>query len=200
MPRRRRWLKTDEYADVSTSLRKAADLVQHVASDITEWKWLLVTVHSATQGIFVLSLSAGNGLLTLKSSHAKAWLKAYETGAPWPQKLDLDYFVELYRKTKIHVFLRDTSPTKLVATAEHDKAIRRLNDLRNGFVHFGVQAWSIELAGLPTICLRCLEIGRYLGWQSGAVYWTSVRQSTRARRSLNSLCRTLERLEREYQR
>ncbi len=170
-----------------------------VEEDITEWKWLLIAVHSAMQGVFVLALSFGNGLLTLKSSHSSAWLKAYRSGSPWPQKLDLDYFLELYAKAKKHVLSRVTSQPKFVVTPEHDKAVRKLNDLRNGFIHFGAQGRLIELAGLPIICLRCLDVVEYLGWQSDVVMWRSVSQSNRARRALNALRRRLLSLEREYQ-
>jgi hypothetical protein len=170
-----------------------------VEGEIAEWKWLLIAVHSATQGMFVLALSFGNGLLTLKSSHASAWLKAYQSGSPWPQKLDLDYFLELYAKSKEHVLSRASSQPQLVVTREHDKAMKKLNDLRNGFIHFGAQGWSIELAGLPTICLRCLDVAEYLGWRSDVVTWRSVAQSKRAQRALNALRRRLRSLEREYQ-
>ncbi len=199
MARKRRWLRTDEYADALGSLRKAADTARLVEKDVTEWKWLLIAVHSAMQGVFVLALSFGNGLLTLKSSHASAWLKAYRSGSPWPQKLDLDYFLELYTKTKKHVLSRAPSQPTFVIAPAHDRAMKKLNDLRNGFIHFGAQGWSIELAGLPTICLPCLDVAEYLGWHSDVVMWRSVTQSKRARQALNLLRRRLGRLEREYQ-
>lgn len=180
-------LRTDEYADIESSLRKAAELAPCVEGDPTEWKWLLIAVHSATQGMFVLSLSFGNGLLTLKSSHATAWLKAYETGGKWPVKMDLDYFLELYKKAKIQVLAN--------VTTDHDVAMRRLNDLRNGFIHFGPQGWSIELAGLPTICRRAFEVIDALGWNSDFAYWRTQAQSKRVRRSIRIALREFAQLE-----
>ena len=165
-----------------------------VQRDPSEWKWLLEAVHAAVQGLFVLALSRGNGLLTLKSTHAAAWLKAYETGAPWPSKVDLDYFLGLYAKAKAHAL----SGTGFCPTSAHDKAVTRLNDLRNGFVHFGAKGWSIELAGLPAICLRSLEVGDSLGWRSGSIHWRSNAQSRRARQALRSLSRTLSSLDTVY--
>ncbi len=187
--RSKRWLRTDEYLDTVGSLSKAATLAAAAHQDSTEWKWLLIAVHSATQGMLVLSLSMGNGLLTLKGPHAAAWLKAYRSGGPWPQKMDLDYFLELYKKAKIRLPANSLS-------ADHDDAVRRLNDLRNGFIHFGAQGWSIELAGLPSICRHCLEVTKALGWSSGLVFWRSQAQGARARRSLNAAVRQLKSLER----
>src|SRR5262245_5611319 len=114
MARSTRYLRTDEYADTEGSLRKVAYLVPAVRKDVREWKWLLIAIHSATQGILVLTLSLGNGLLTLKASHAAAWLKAYESGGPWPKKMDLDYFLELYEKAKNRL------PVGTVISPDHD--------------------------------------------------------------------------------
>jgi hypothetical protein len=195
MASRKHWLSTDEYTDTESSLRKAAQLVSAVENDTSEWKWLLIAIHSATQGMFVLSLSRGNRLPTLKPSQAAAWLKAYQTGPPWPAKMDLDYFPELYKKSKNLLPAAGDSGGEWFVSAAHDKAIRLLNDLRNGFIHFGAQGWTIDLAGLPSVCLRCLEIADYLGWEAGQVLWRSDAQSKRVRRYLNSLQQALSRLD-----
>lgn len=189
MTKRTCWLRTDEYADAEASLRKAAELALRVEDDPAEWKWLLIAVHSATQGMFVLSLSRENCLQTLKSSHAAAWIKAYETGGKWPEKTDLDYFLKLYEKAKKQI------STTCNVTVDHDDALQRLNDLRNGFIHFGPQGWSIELASLPSTCRRSFEVVDALGWKSDFVSWRNQAQSKRARRSIRIALREFARLE-----
>jgi hypothetical protein len=42
MASRKHWLRTDEYTDTESSLRKAAQLVSAVENDTSEWKWLLI--------------------------------------------------------------------------------------------------------------------------------------------------------------
>jgi len=195
MGRAQGWLRTDEYLNTEGAFRKAAATLPLVRHDVQEWKWVLEAVHAAAQGVFVLGLSRGNGLLTLKSSHAAAWLRAYESGSPWPKKLDLDYFLELYEKTKHHV-LRGSSPS---VTEAHDTAMEKLNNLRNGFVHFGAQGWSIELAGLPSICLRALEVTDAVILVSGAVRWRSAAQLQRVRQASRSLTRNLSALAVAYE-
>jgi hypothetical protein len=195
MARMKRWLRTDKYADVESSLRMALQAVRGVDRDILEWKWVLVAVHAAVQGFFVLSLSKGNSLLTLKGPHARAWLKAYRSGGPWPQKLDLDYFLELYAKAK-----QEISSGLLADPTNYDEGMRTLNNLRNGFIHFSVDGWSVELAGLPMICMRCLEVTDHLAWRSSAIRWRSEAQSTRMRRLLRAITRQLRHLDTLYKR
>ena len=175
-----RYLRTDERLDTEGSLRKAAQTVALVQSDPSEWKWVLIAVHSAVQGMFVLALSVGNNLLTLRSDHAAAWLKAYRSGGPYPDKLDLAYFGVLYRRAKEH--------SKFLATHDHDKAIEQLNELRNNFIHFGAKGWSIQLAGLPTICLSSLEIveHRSSGEQTSEVSCTGVQSCSKVDSSSGS--------------
>jgi len=194
MARARRWLRTDEHLNAEGAFRKALETMPLVRKNELEWKWLLEALHAAAQGVFVLALSRGNGLLTLKSSHAAAWLEAYESGGPWPKKLDLDYFLELYGKVKKHV-LRGTA---FSVTQAHDEAFGKLNDLRNGFVHFGAQGWSIELAGLPTICLRALEVANAVTDAPGVIHWRSVAQSRRVRQASRSIAKDLNVLAKEY--
>jgi hypothetical protein len=183
-------LRTDERLDTEGSLRKAAQTLALVRADPSEWKWALLAIHSAVQGIFVIALSLGNNLLTLKSGHAAGWLRSHRSGEPYPSKLDLDYFGELYKKAKEH--------SKFSATQDHDKAVGQLNELRNNFIHFHAQGWSIQLAGLPTICLDSLEIVEHLGWKFGGIYWHTNAQSRRARRHFRQLVRELKQLDENY--
>jgi len=196
--RRIRYIRTDEHIDTLSSLAKAAECAKAVLRDPLEWKWLLIAAHASVQGSFVLALSRGSGLLTLKPKHAAAWLKAYSAGGPWPDQLDLDYFLELYVKAKSGVASSRSSGTRFVVERRHDDAMKRLNGFRNGFIHFSPQSWSIEAAGLPRIALNCLEVAQYLLLQSGTVRWPKPNMADRARREIDRLAARLVRLERRY--
>ena len=188
------YLRTDEYLDAAESLRAAAQFADEARNRAGAWKWLLIAVHSSAQAAFVLALSRGSFLLALKHSHAKAWLRAHEGTGSWPAEIHLDYFLELYVKTKQHVVARPPSGVLFSCTPVHDTAMERLNFFRNGLIHFVPQGWSIELAGLPQIISSCVEVARYIMWDSGAVIWPSASLSTRARGSANHLVRALSRL------
>ena len=186
------WLRTDEYLDAAESLRAAAEFADDALHHTRAWKWLLIAAHSAVQGSFVVSLSSGSHLRALKRTSAHEWLKAYDAGGPWPSEIQLDYFLELYRKAKKHVIARPS--TSFTCGREHDCSMRRLNDLRNGFIHFSPRGWSIEIAGLPHIVSACTDVTNYLLWDSGAVVWPTESLSRRAKSSASHLRKSLTKL------
>jgi hypothetical protein len=198
MRRRVRYIRTDEHVDTLCSLAKAAEFAKAALDRPLEWKWLLIAVHASLQGSFVLVLSRGNHLLTLKPKHAAAWLKAYSTGGPWPDRLDLDYFIELYAKAKSQVISSPPSGMQFSVEKRHNDSMKLLNGLRNGFIHFSPQGWSIEAAGLPRLVLDCVEVCRYLLLESGAVVWSNPSMPNRAKREIGRLVSRLAMLERRY--
>jgi len=66
-------------------------------------------------------------------------------------------------------------------TAEHNYSMKKLNDLRNDFIHFFPKSWSVEVTGLPAICKNCVEVAYFLGWESGTIIWHSAELSERGR-------------------
>ena len=46
--------------------------------------------------------------------------------------------------------------------------MKRLNDLRNGFVHFRVDGWSIETSGLHSVLIAAHELMAFL--QASTLY------------------------------
>jgi hypothetical protein len=48
------------------------------------------------------------------------------------------------------------------ASESHDKSVRKLNSFRNDFIHFVPKGWTLELTGLPRICLTTsVNTGKY---------------------------------------
>src|SRR5439155_1476626 len=88
-----------EREEAVRSLEWAEICARSVASDLYLWKWILISLHNATQGFMVLALWQGNGLLALRDKIAAKWLQAYETGGLFPAK-ELDKFLNLYKKVK----------------------------------------------------------------------------------------------------
>ena len=84
-------------------------------------------------------------------------------------------------------------------TEEHDKAVKRLNSLRNEFIHFVPKGWSLELAGLPEMCLYCLEVAEFLGWQCGNVPWYEEKHKERAEVALKKAIYNLKQASSKYE-
>ena len=141
----------------------------------------------------VLALWKGNGLLTLNAETAKKWLQAHAGNIPYPEE-KLDNFLNLYGKINDEKNL--DFPFK--ETQGHREHIKKLNELRNQFTHFTPLGWSIELVGLPTICLDALEVVEFLGWKSNSFHWNKKVYAQRAKRALKLLRESMTRLNKIY--
>jgi hypothetical protein len=186
-------LHTDHWVDAVCSLEAADDFAVRATTDERFWKWLLIAQHSAVQGFMALALEHGNSLLVMRDDVRRKWLDAHEKGAAYPDER-MDYFPALYEKVKSNVVCRYVGSKKFVPGTSHDYSMGKLNELRNGFIHFMPKAWAIELAGLPKVCLDALDVAHFLGWESMTIIWhdSALREraglaSTRLRESLNTL-------------
>lgn len=188
--RSNRYLRTNEKEDAVRSIEWFARLVTEASKDPHQWKWALVALHGAAQGFMVLALWWGNGLHALRDRVAAKWLEAYRNGGPFPVE-KLDEFLNLYAKVKDDKLLPGLGARNFTPGATHDESMRRLNDLRNQFIHFTPKGWSIELALLPKVCLDALDLIEWLGWESDAILWYNNAHRSRARRALSRARRLL---------
>jgi regulation of enolase protein 1 (concanavalin A-like superfamily) len=79
------YLNKNHWVDAVTSLEAAQELSSRVTLNGTYWKWALIAIHSGVQGFMVLALEHGNALLAMKNDTAAKWLKAYNSGTPYPE-------------------------------------------------------------------------------------------------------------------
>lgn len=187
------YLRTDEQEEALRSLEWAELQARSLSSDPYSWKWVLIALHNAAQGFMVLALWNGNGLLALRPKTAKKWIDAYERGEPYPTE-KLDDFLSLYKKVKERTNFHTIGAEPFAATERHDYSLSRLNEFRNTFTHFTPKGWSLELAGLPRICLDTLELMNSIGLQSTAVLWYMPTRRLRAERALKRMTKTLSHL------
>lgn len=94
-------------------------------------------------------------------------MEAHESGGPFPAE-KLDEFLTLYLKTKDPENFHTLGAGPFVPAGTHDESMNYLNEFRDMFTHFTPKGWSLELAGLPRICLDTLEVMNFLGLQSTA--------------------------------
>jgi hypothetical protein len=193
------WLRTDEHEEAVSALEMIAESSALVLKDSYRWKWVLIATHNALQGFMVLALRQGNGLKALKDHIAAKWLKAYREGGEYPIE-QLDSFLNLYKKVKSDQMICFVHSQSFSAKNSHDKSVKKLNSFRNEFIHFVPKGWSLELTGLPEICLDCLEVAEFLGWQSGNVPWYEERHKERAELALKKAVINLEDAKLNYER
>jgi hypothetical protein len=192
------WLRTDETEEAISALEMLAETAPSLIADTYRWKWVIICTHNALQGFMVLALRHGNGLLALKDEIAAQWLKAYREGGNYPVE-KLDNFLNLYKKVKSDRMLCYVHSKKFKATPAHDRSVKKLNELRNEFIHFVPKGWSLELTVLPEICLDCLEVIEFLGWESENIILYEEVQQKRAMSALKEAKEVLNDIKQKYE-
>ena len=91
-----------------------------------------------------------------------------------------------------------TFSQKFEAKSDHYEAVSKLNKLRNKFIHFIPEGWSLKLSGLPQVCLYCLEIIEFLCWKSGNILWYDVTQKERTYSALEKAKKFLTYIKQTY--
>jgi hypothetical protein len=81
------------------------------------------------------------------------------------------------------------------ATTDQDRAVKKLNDLRNEFLHFTPKGWSLDVSGGPALCLQCLEIIDFLVNESGTIWFGSVDDRARYDSAMAKVIHEFENLE-----
>lgn len=155
------YIRTDEYTEAISSLNFFVEMLPSTNEDKYRWKWAIIALHNAVQGFMVLSLKGTDSLLILPEKKAIKWLNAYYNNQALPKE-NLDFFLELYKKIQKHRGFQ--------SSLHCNQSLQRLNSFRNHFIHFLPQHWSLEISGIPKICIDCLSVIRHLV-EKGEIIW-----------------------------
>ena len=192
-----RWLRTNEHEEATSALEAVAEWSERVQRDIGYWRWVVLALHNTVQGFMVLSLRGSDGLRPLKDDVAAQWLTAYREGGQYPVE-KLDTFLNLYKKVKSQRMLFFVHSKTVTPTGTQGRSMKRLNALRNDFVHFLPRSWSLEVSGLPEICLDCLAVVEFLAWECGNIFWLKEGQRDRVQAAIALARSNLGNLGRSY--
>ncbi|MCS4307661.1 hypothetical protein M2404_002001 [Rheinheimera pacifica] len=175
------WLRTDERQEFISSMRMVRKCLISVSDDIEQWKWAVIALHNAAQGAMVQALRAGNDFRIMPEKLAQKCYQAHRDNKPWP-KAKMDSFPNLYKKVQSQeMMLFYTHSKTLPCDTDRDYCVSKLLELRNSFIHFMPQGWTLEVSGLPHIFISLIEMISYLCWESRNVIWYEEGQSTTAR-------------------
>ena len=149
-----------------SSLDLARENLLIVEDDVYRWKWIVIALHNALQNTMVSALKQGNGFHSMTNDSFKKWMEAYRGNKPLPPT-KLANFLDLYKRIKKkHIMECYVHRKRFVAKQEHTESIKKLNSIRNGFIHFSLDVWSLEIAGMPELCLHCMDVIRFLVFES----------------------------------
>ena len=133
----------------------------------------------------VLALRGSDGLRPLRDDIAAKWLATYREGGQYPVE-KLDSFLNLYTKVRSDTMLFFVHSKKVIPSPTLSRSIKKLNALRNEFVHFLPRSWSLEVSGLPEICLDCLGLVEFLAWECGNIIWYKEEHQERGKVAIAS--------------
>lgn len=116
-------------------------------------------------------------LRVISPKYKAQWLKWYYDGMPReerPRESNLLSFLKLYELTKSDQMLKYTSSKPFTPNKSQNESIKRLNGLRNEFIHFTPKHWLLELDGLPVIINDCLRMAEFVIWESGNLLYAGL--------------------------
>jgi hypothetical protein len=192
------WIHTDELTEAILALEMALEQAKRVSENTCFWKWAIIALHNSLQGFMVCALRGTNNLNVIKERYAKKWLEAYESGQPLPPREFIDSFLNLYKKIQDNRMLMYTVSRKFIPSGQQDRSVKKLNQLRNKFIHFTPKGWSLEVSGLPQIGIDCVNVIRFLAFESENILWTDESFRLRLESATTDLTVVLEELREKY--
>jgi hypothetical protein len=150
-------------------LDRAARFIREAVNDDTAWKWVIIALHGSLYG-FAICACKGTDYTNV----------TYETKRGDRRLISFSSALEACQDPKRMSMTVMSKP--LVLSDEQQAAIKRLQEsLRNPFEHYIPMSWYIELHGMPTLAIHCLEVIRFLALETGNYTILSNEQCERVR-------------------
>jgi hypothetical protein len=175
------YIRTDTAEDALSSIELVAEFLVAAKQDDRYWKWFVIAFHAGLQGAFALALEGGNGIQVQKPGVTQKMIKGDDT-AP-----HMDNFLKLYKKIQCKENLAWQDSVPFVLTEVHNKAIERLDTLRDNFIHFNAKSWSIEKQLILEVASSALEVAEFIFLKSQSILWHASTLAPRASFSLQQL-------------
>jgi hypothetical protein len=159
--------KTSQPRELLACVEFAAVQAQRTPDDPGAWRWLVISLVLAVQNACLCALDSrdadgANSMRRIDARRIRRWREAGERSPP-PHVLVEPRIVsvlELVRRVSDRRFL--PPPYQLALTDAMDDRFTSLVELRNTFLHFSDDGWSIDLRDIPPLAVSACEIIRHL--------------------------------------
>lgn len=159
--------QTSQPRELLACIEYAAEQADRAAEDHGAWRWLIISTALAVQNACLCALDQGDELGTKGMSRMDArivtrWTKNGRIG-PEPLAVREPRIVsplELLRRVGDPYFLRP--PYQLPLDRRISEAFDHLIDLRNTFLHFSQDGWTVDLREIPPLILSACKVIRHL--------------------------------------
>lgn len=159
--------QTSQPRELLACVEFAAEQADKAAEDHGAWRWLIISTTLAVQNACLCALDTGDeyGTKGMTRTDARAvtrWTKNGRRGlAPLAvREPRIVSPLELVRRTGDPFFLRP--PYQLPLNKQINDAFDDLVDLRNSFLHFSDDGWTVDLREIPPLILVACGIIRHL--------------------------------------
>jgi hypothetical protein len=159
--------QTNQPRELLASAEFAAEQAEKAVEDHGAWRWLAIAMTLAVQNACLCALDTDDeygtkGMTRTDAKSVKRWTRNGRQGPP-PLAVREPRIVsptELLRRVGDPFFLRP--PWQLPLNREISQAFEALVDLRNTFLHFSDDGWTVDLRELPPLMLMAAGVVRHL--------------------------------------
>ena len=159
--------QTNQPRELLACVEHAAELADKAAEDHGAWRWLIIAMTLGVQNACLCALDHGDEFGTKGMTRADArivtrWTKSGRHG-PEPLAVREPRIVsplELLRRVSDPHFLRP--PFQLPLNHIMTEAFDDLVDLRNTFLHFSEDGWTVDLREVPPLIVNACTVIRHL--------------------------------------
>ncbi len=145
----------------------AAGQAEQAGDDHGAWRWLVISMTLAVQNACLCALDTGDefgtkGMSRIDAKIVRRWTSNGRRG-PAPLAVREPRIVsplELLRRVGDPFFLRP--PFQVPLDHQTTEAFDDLTDLRNTFLHFSEDGWSVDLREVPPLILAACRVVRHL--------------------------------------
>ena len=162
-----RWYRINEQEYAVAATQHALRCLKEVSRDWQQLPWAIIALHNATQAAMIAHLTGTAGIGALSKQAAEEMLSALQGEREYPASVHVAKFNELVIRIRRENRRIEQAGSVVSLSNSEVRELRRLNSLRNEFVHFSPKGWSLEISGLPKIVAACVTILRAVhqcGW------------------------------------
>ena len=159
--------QTTQPRELLACVEHAAELASKAAEDHGAWRWLVIAITLGVQNACLCALDHGDeygtkAMTRTDAREVKRWTTNGRRG-PEPFAIREPRIVsplELLRRAGDPYFLRP--PFQLPLNHRITETFDDLVDLRNTFLHFSEDGWTIDLREIPPLILIACDVVRHL--------------------------------------
>lgn len=189
----------NEQLDTLNSLEFVRETLPKVINDKRYWKWVIIGLHNALQGFMVLALRGSASVNVWRKDKRRAWYRSFNNNIPFLAVGFLDKFMNLYKAIKSIRMKMFTNSQVFEPSGTQSESVRKLNELRNDFIHFTPKTWVINIHVLPGLVIDVMSIIEFLALESNNIHWNEEQDHNKTVSLITQIQEENEKIQAQYE-